>query len=139
MKRCPSCGETKSYVDFPRNKRSRDGFAVYCKPCHNQKGRESRDRAGGSRGYHLWRRYRVTLAEVDDLLREQGGRCAICGRRSPEHVDHCHVTGRVRGMLCFNCNGGLGQFRDDPEILHAAIEYLRRTGAAELVASLGGV
>lgn len=58
------------------------------------------------------------------MLAEQGGRCAVCAERPAEHVDHDHVTGKVRGLLCFNCNGGLGQFRDDPQILELAIEYL---------------
>jgi hypothetical protein len=52
--------------------------------------------------------------------------CAVCGRPDPEHVDHDHATGVVRGVLCFNCNGGLGQFRDNPMFLAAAIEYLER-------------
>ena len=67
-------------------------------------------------------------------MREQGGVCAICGRPDPEHVDHSHETGAVRGILCFNCNGGLGQFRDSIDALLAAATYLetRDVEAVEL-------
>lgn len=58
------------------------------------------------------------------MLAEQDGLCAICVQRPAEHVDHTHATGAVRGLLCFNCNGGLGQFRDDSELLDLAIDYL---------------
>jgi hypothetical protein len=54
----------------------------------------------------------------------QDGVCAICGRPNPEHVDHDHETGAVRGILCFNCNGGLGQFRDSIDALLSAASYL---------------
>jgi hypothetical protein len=60
-------------------------------------------------------------------LAEQGGVCAICGAPSPEHVDHDHVFGNVRGILCFNCNGGQGQFKDNIENLRNAISYLKGT------------
>ncbi|WP_229076470.1 endonuclease VII domain-containing protein [Actinoplanes sp. DH11] len=53
--------------------------------------------------------------------------CAVCGADDPQHVDHDHRTGWVRGILCFNCNGGLGQFRDDPVLLANAITYLKGT------------
>lgn len=69
----------------------------------------------------------------DALLKKQGGRCAICwviptkgiGRETKLAVDHCHATGRVRGLLCMNCNVGLGLFKDSQARLAMAIAYLR--------------
>ncbi|MBV1852937.1 endonuclease VII domain-containing protein [Catellatospora tritici] len=66
-------------------------------------------------------------AEFDAMLAAQGGVCAICGAPAPEHVDHDHLFGNVRGILCFNCNGGLGQFKDDRANLRKAIDYLEET------------
>jgi hypothetical protein len=90
---------------------------------------------GGGRHYHLKRRYGIGAAEFDELVRDQHGVCAICGRENPEHVDHDHETGKVRGILCFNCNGGLGQFSDNTERLSNAIEYLEEGVAARIDAS----
>jgi Recombination endonuclease VII len=131
MKRCPCCGESKPLEDFPRNRRTKDGLAAYCKPCHNAKGRASRERSGGARKYHLWLRYGLTLDDVDRLLTSQAGVCAICGARDPQHVDHDHDSGRVRGLLCFNCNGGLGQFKDNASNLRRAADYLDQAASAE--------
>jgi len=125
VKRCPDCGEIKPLEQFPRNKNSKDGRHSYCKPCHNARGKETYERLyGGTRHYHLKRRYGIGADEFDELVRQQGGVCAICGRPDPEHVDHSHETGAVRGILCFNCNGGLGQFRDSTDSLLAAARYL---------------
>ena len=133
LKRCPDCGVAKPLDQFPRNKSSRDGRHAYCKPCHNARGKESKQRLyGGSRHYHLMRRYGIGAADFDQLVEKQGGVCAICGRAEPEHVDHSHATGEVRGILCFNCTGGLGQFRDSIDALRAAVEYL---GAHDPVAA----
>jgi hypothetical protein len=72
------------------------------------------------------------VAQFDDMLHSQHGMCAICGA-SPDAeqygvlaVDHCHTTGKVRGLLCANCNNGLGRFKDNPEALEAAAAYLRK-------------
>jgi hypothetical protein len=138
--RCPACGERKPIGDFPRNRSRRTGRGIYCKPCHNRIGRENRTKNHGStRSYHLKARYGITAADAQRMLEEQGGLCAICRERPADHVDHDHLTGRLRRLLCFNCNGGLGQFRDDPELLRAAAAYLQeceREVARERAASL---
>ncbi|MEU3117990.1 MULTISPECIES: endonuclease VII domain-containing protein [Micromonospora] len=125
---CADCGTVKPLADFPRNRSDSTGYATYCKPCHNLRTRETKQRLyGGNREYHLRRRYGVGEKEFQELLTEQGGVCAICRRPDPEHLDHDHRTGWVRGILCFNCNGGLGQFKDNAEVLARAITYLRGT------------
>ena len=123
---CPECDEVKPVAEYPRNRSQPSGFAVYCKPCHNARGRASRDKVGGSRTYHLKRRYGITADDFDAMIAEQGGLCAVCVSAPAEHVDHDHATGAVRALLGFNCNGGLGQFRDDPTVLRAAARYVER-------------
>lgn len=78
---------------------------------------------------HLTRKYGITIQERDDLFAAQGHRCKICagskpGGRGDWAVDHCHETGIVRGILCYNCNLLLGFARDNQNILGAAIHYL---------------
>lgn len=74
--------------------------------------------------------YGIGVAEVEAILVAQGGGCAVCGfsdRSNPKmfpHVDHCHQTGKVRGVVCNNCNVGMGHFRDDPALIRAAMAYL---------------
>lgn len=77
--------------------------------------------------------YDLTPEEFDRLLAAQDGRCAICQKDNPPPcmgqkwaVDHDHVTGEVRGVLCHMCNRGLGQFEDCMWLLKAAFEYLRK-------------
>jgi hypothetical protein len=129
--RCARCKKDKPPEDFPRNRNRKSGRHCYCKQCHNRQVRESVAKVGGSRKYHLKRRYDLTPREFDALLAKQGFLCPICVRRPAVHVDHDHVTGRVRGILCEMCNGGLGQFRDNPQSIENAIEYLERHGGSE--------
>jgi hypothetical protein len=113
---------------FGRNRSARDGHTAYCKPCHNTIGRENRIRRHGStRHYHLVRRYGIGAAEVDAMVEAQGGVCALCRERTPQHVDHDHLTNTVRGVLCSCCNQGLGNFRDSIGTMRAAIDYLETT------------
>jgi hypothetical protein len=122
---CADCDKVLPLADFVRSVATASGYSAYCKPCHNVRSRASRAKVGGSRSYHLTRRYGITAAEADQMLRNQNGLCAICRGAPAAHVDHDHVTGAVRALLCFNCNGGLGQFKDDPQLLHAAAYYVQ--------------
>ena len=80
------------------------------------------------RAYRFRTRYGITLEEYEHLIEAQHGRCAICGETPTRtlRVDHDHVTGAVRGLLCHACNVGIGFFKDDLEKLRAAIRYLAR-------------
>ena len=79
---------------------------------------------------HIEVRYGLTLGAFDAMLESQNGCCAICHSDSPGkttwYVDHDHITGRLRGLLCNLCNSGLGYFRDNQDFLLSAVEYLRR-------------
>jgi hypothetical protein len=133
---CPDCDQVKPFDDFPATRANSTGRHTYCKPCHNARGRASLEKVGGSRTYHLKRRYGITAVEADAMLAAQGGLCAICKTAPANHVDHDHATGAVRALLCFNCNGGLGQFKDDPHVLRAAAEYVQfHTLSQQVIAS----
>jgi hypothetical protein len=92
------------------------------------------------KGRHQSRKFLYGLSESQymDLLEAQDWKCMVCGE--PEQriragqlmelcVDHDHLTGRVRGLLCSECNSGLGKFHDSPSLLRAALLYLEVTGA----------
>lgn len=128
MRRCPDCQRVLALDEFVRNKNSKDGFGTYCRPCQNVRVDESRKRRHGcSRGYHLKRRYGIGADEVLAMMRQQFWCCPLCLTVltvQTAHVDHDHVTGEVRAILCFNCNGGLGQFKDNPTVLRRAAAYV---------------
>lgn len=96
-----------------------------CIPCERWRWSQQ----GSQRAKWLKHKYGITQADYDALLTAQNGLCAVC--RKPEvikdrplRVDHDHKTGRVRGLLCHHCNVALGHFKDDPQLLRAAMEYL---------------
>jgi hypothetical protein len=86
------------------------------------------------RQVHLRRAYGISIKDYNAILASQGNRCAICRAEADETltVDHCHVTGRVRGLLCSPCNRALGFFEDSPERLRRAAEYLESKGACSV-------
>lgn len=130
---CPDCATVKPLQQFVRNASQPSGWAPYCKPCHNARGNAAKEKIGGSRTYHLKRRYGISAEEADEMLKAQGGVCAICRVAPAVHVDHDHATGVVRALLCFNCNGGLGQFKDDPHVLRAAADFVQFHAISQLV------
>ena len=81
-------------------------------------------------------RYGLTLEDYRAMREKQGGKCAACAdptsergaerSSTTEHVDHCHATGKVRGLLCARCNVALGMARDDIRVLRGLIEYLEK-------------
>ncbi len=83
-----------------------------------------------SRKYAMLRKYGMTQEDADKMLADQGGVCAICHADNPQRknsdwsIDHCHTTGRVRGILCTPCNTMLGNARDNKQTLANAIQYL---------------
>ncbi|GAA2261672.1 recombination endonuclease VII [Streptomyces ruber] len=113
-KLCRTCGEIKPHSEWHRNATASDGLSTRCKTC----------RAAQSRRDHLKRQCGITEAERDELIASQGGVCCICSAAVPEHVDHCHGTGKVRGVLCFSCNAALGQLKDRPDAIRRAAAYV---------------
>jgi len=86
---------------------------------------------------HLSKTFGMTLEDFQALLRKQKNKCKICGKEFKKvtdktkrtkytpYLDHCHESAKVRGVLCFNCNTGLGHFRDNTKLLNNAIRYLK--------------
>ncbi len=70
-------------------------------------------------------RYGLTKEQYAEMFERQGGLCASCRTDPADHIDHCHATKKVRGLLCAGCNKGLGLFKDDPDRVEAAAKYLR--------------
>lgn len=152
MKTCRLCQTPKPLDQFSLNARSPDGRHPWCKECKNdrQRGHYDRNReailakqklrirqADGSNRRRDWVRngVEISVEEYRALLEQQGGVCAICAQPDPKRelsVDHCHETGRVRGLLCQSCNWGIGLLKDDPTLIEAALNYLvsRRSPAA---------
>lgn len=141
MKTCARCQAIKLLEEFP-NRKDRGTVRPHCKDCTRdahqawrqarpgyEKERYQRTRVE-TRERHLVRNYGVTLAVYERMLTAQSGRCAICQRTEDSqrhgvfHVDHCHATGTVRGLLCRGCNHLLGHVKDDPAVLERAIAYL---------------
>ncbi len=102
-------------------------------------GKQYREREGvqeSNRVRNLWKNYRMTADEFNELWASQDGKCAICEidlapkGRTPNSVavDHNHENGAVRGLLCRTCNVGIGYLNDDPDLLIAAAEYLISRG-----------
>lgn len=142
MKQCCTCKNSKPLTDFGKNKSTKDGLNKRCKTCHNSSSSRyyelntSKHRAlvnaNNVRLYWPDLSKDEALKQYETLVLSQNNQCAICKidlsqfEKRP-HIDHNHKTGQVRGLLCSNCNRGLGYLKDSMDVLQSAIEYLKNS------------
>lgn len=137
VRTCTKCGESKALDEFWADRSKKHGKTARCKACktatfnayRKERGYDKRRYANNrdsERERHLIRKYGVTLSMYEEMLAAQGGCCAICGKAQKRSfdVDHCHQSGRVRGLLCTSCNRMLGHSGDNPDVLRRAADYL---------------
>lgn len=142
---CTVCKIEKPVAQFCQTKKGAGYRHSQCRECTLERAKryrktdrykELRERNRGKesremRARHLVHRYGITEAEYQEILKSQGGVCCLCGANHPGGrkktfaVDHDHQTKRVRGLLCWKCNVGLGKLGDTVESLERAVEYLR--------------
>lgn len=148
MKTCTKCKIEKPLDQFPNRKESPDGKRNDCKLCKSEtdKARKAHldpkqvtlETHAYRREWRLKRVYGIDQQEYERMFEAQSGLCFICngppdGRRTYAgrlhlHVDHDHTTGKIRSLLCGKCNRGLGEFKDDPDLMAKAIAYLKFHG-----------
>ena len=133
MKKCFCCEETKPKKEFCKLTKSKDGLYYYCRECDNKKHEEYKKEnhvkvTTQKRECALIRKYGITIKEFDKMIENQFHKCPICNRDFREKikpvVDHCHKTGKIRGILCYGCNVSIGQFQESKEIFINAMNYL---------------
>lgn len=150
MKKCNKCLQIKQNKDFNKRKASKDGLNTWCKTCHvssnmswvsANKSKVLADKkkfyyadARRVRNKELKHKFDITVDQYDKMFVDQSGLCKICNKPETSNgrggklkylaVDHDHVTGKVRGLLCAKCNKGLGHFEDSIELLEQSIKYL---------------
>ncbi len=114
---CKACGTEFVAVHYASS---------YCSKKCKHKSQYSRQRVYVlNKGYQLQKVYGISLEDFARMLDKQDHSCAICKKKTDKlFVDHCHETGTVRGLLCMNCNTGLGHFKDSPKLLKEAVKYI---------------
>lgn len=145
--KCTKCKQEKLPEEMSKDARRRGGLSSWCRECRKVSARTwgsknpdkvkeqyrlKKNKEGfleEQRSRTLKSRYGIDQQQYNDLLEYQKFKCAICKTSSEDktylfHVDHCHTTGKVRGLLCAPCNVYLGYIKDCPEIYMNGIEYL---------------
>ena len=128
-KTCKSCGEVKPILEFYPHKKSKGGYIRHCKVCVSLQ-RKKKYCSKKTRAAHIKSKYGLSEEDYTALFEKQQGKCSICGKHDPKDyhglcVDHDHNTGKIRGLLCHNCNSALGNFYDNVDYLLSAVDYLR--------------
>lgn len=140
LKRCPLCKEVKPLESFYTAGNSNGGYASHCIVCSdllrrtNPKLQENRKESYRRdkdilRDKKLKKQFGISLLEYNQILNSQNNTCAICQeieKNKSLAVDHCHITRKIRGLLCTKCNLGLGMFQENINLLQIAITYLEK-------------
>ena len=145
---CNKCNTEKDLVEFRRYLTNSNLLDLKCRECKREYNRKrnkvrrdmfkddkikyigkTRNPKLYVREYRLNRCYNMTIEDYNIIFSNQKGKCKICGIHQSQithnlYVDHCHLTGKVRGLLCSKCNTALGNFNDNIDILKSAIKYL---------------
>lgn len=150
LKDCSSCKQTKTLNNFTKDKTTKFGYKTICKICkaNDEKNRRKNPKykerikiyksaqinRTRDKNSSLKRIFGIDLNEYNKMLKNQNNKCAICKKEDKADkrqyslvVDHCHSTGKVRGLLCGNCNFGIGNFKDNCDNLNNAIQYLKES------------
>lgn len=130
-KECSRCGVIKSLDSFPKHPQCSDGHTGRCKLCVSitkkiwweEQGRKNQ------RNLLLEKTYGIDSFEWQRMFNAQKGCCLICGTHQSKlkgrlHVDHCHTTGKIRSLLCVNCNQALGSIKEDREKALRLVDYI---------------
>lgn len=143
MKKCKQCNEEKPLDAFHKDRSHIDGLRTECKSCRKPKTRAyyaTNSAKVKQREYsHKERRrantlrycYGISTEKYEQLLMQQNFGCAICHKPETKKnasnlcVDHCHKSGRIRGLLCHKCNSAIGKLGDSIELLESALAYLK--------------
>lgn len=154
MKTCYRCTETKDFSLFNKDKYKKDGYKSTCKTClgadyykkywedpesKREKLRKYRKNLRetdphklflSNRKTNLKQTYGISLEQYAEMLQEQNSKCDVCGKEHEEvtkkrlNVDHCHTTGKVRGLLCANCNTALGLLKENVQNIDKLKDYI---------------
>jgi len=134
VKRCGRCDRTRKVKFFYKKENTTCGYSSWCKDCSRAYDHENRKRFQ-KRKEQAWLKtaYNLSPEDYDVFMLMQKKRCAICGRKFGKQrwlkprVDHCHRTGKNRGLLCNKCNMALGLFKESLIIIKNAVAYLQRS------------
>lgn len=138
VKECKGCLAKLAKTEFGPAKQGKEGLNSRCRACCNAKYKSwlanNPDKRKRYRRATTIKSYGISVEEHKDLLNAQDSLCAICkqpettkrkGKVMELAIDHCHTSGKVRGLLCNNCNRALGLLLDNPDIAQSAADYLR--------------
>lgn len=119
-RKCYICNRVKPASKFYISNSTADGLHPCCKKCSNEHALQNQHK----------RKFGITAEESKALLKAQGYKCAICGRKRSKKrklaIDHNHTTGKMRGIICIQCNSMLGHAKDNIETLKSAIVYIKK-------------